>query len=444
MKFSDKCQRIVLRISLSVMVLLSIILSGYIWGSDTRFSRMEQDSNQPAIKKNVGQKSLREIYTPTQVFYYRDKQLYQAYDAKRNLTLEFSKFTKKLEGHKINKIKSNSTFYRQLLHDEKYFQLTFPDQITISLFLPRANKYLDGEFNRIFVSTKDKKYLYLGDDRNNTLYRVYANVSFKNLYKHIQKAASQIPISLEKLKDGFCVSYNKDQQMAIYSYLTYKETDAYFVYKLLDSGNPTQRNADDYIAYYNGIYQRLVAYKKTHNYEFVDYQQNKIPNTTTKMLTDSLFYVRKICLNEPDLRFFDASNNTISYQKFVEEYPVFLPEDNNVRAKVTFTRSCMQINFNSLDLRIPIPTNGAKKELQATDKIIDKLLQAGYKKSYLEKIIIGYKVCHDTNKTSNLIDLIPTYYIKINGRWHSLDAWLNNNYEVHIHASQQGGISNGF
>ena len=85
-----------------------------------------------------------------------------------------------------------------------------------------------------------------------------------------------------------------------------------------------------------------------------------------------------------------------------------------------------------------------KKELQATDKIIDKLLQAGYKKSYLEKIIIGYKVCHDTNKTSNLIDLIPTYYIKINGRWHSLDAWLNNNYEVHIPASQQGGISNGF
>lgn len=163
MKFSDKCQRIVLRISLSVMVLLSIILSGYIWGSDTRFSRMEQDSNQPTIKKNVGQKSLREIYTPTQVFYYRDKQLYQAYDAKRNLTLEFSKFTKKLDGHKLNKIKSNSTFYRQLLHDEKYFQLTFPDQITISLFLPRANKYLDGEFNRIFVSTKDKKYLYLGE-----------------------------------------------------------------------------------------------------------------------------------------------------------------------------------------------------------------------------------------------------------------------------------------
>jgi len=41
MRFKDKVSRVALRVSLIAMVVLSIILSAVIWGSDARFSRIE-------------------------------------------------------------------------------------------------------------------------------------------------------------------------------------------------------------------------------------------------------------------------------------------------------------------------------------------------------------------------------------------------------------------
>ena len=79
MRFKDKFSRIALRVSLIAMVALSIILSAIIWGSDARFSRIEETSNQTQIK-DLGQRSLRDIYLPTQTFYFKDKQMYQVYD----------------------------------------------------------------------------------------------------------------------------------------------------------------------------------------------------------------------------------------------------------------------------------------------------------------------------------------------------------------------------
>ena len=71
MKFKDKVSRVALRVSLIAMVVLSIILSAVIWGSDARFSRIEETSNQTQTK-DLGQRSLRDIYLPTQTFYFKN------------------------------------------------------------------------------------------------------------------------------------------------------------------------------------------------------------------------------------------------------------------------------------------------------------------------------------------------------------------------------------
>ena len=50
MRFKDKVSKVALRVSLIAMVVLSIILSAVIWGSDARFSRIEETSNQTQTK----------------------------------------------------------------------------------------------------------------------------------------------------------------------------------------------------------------------------------------------------------------------------------------------------------------------------------------------------------------------------------------------------------
>lgn len=430
MRFKDKVSRVALRVSLIAMVVLSIILSAVIWGSDARFSRIEETSNQTQTK-DLGQRSLRDIYLPTQTFYFKNKKMYQVYDTKNNLPLEFSKLTQSLIPLLPIRIWSSQTKYEKMLRNPNYIQLTYPDQITISLFLTNVRKNDSREFNRIFVSTTSSDYIYLGNDENHTLYCIRLNdVSFKTLIEHIRNAQTQMPVTLEKVHDDYLPFYEKNLSLPVYSYLTNEESDSYFVYRLLGSNNPTQHSNGDTITYSNGVYERLIAAKHTHNYEYIDYQQDQIPKTISRKLNDSLYFVRKIGLSEPDLRFFDADDNTVIYQNYVEEYPIFLPGKYKMRAQVKFASNGMTINFNSLDLQIPIPTNGEKKTLIPTTVAMDELYQKGYYRKDIERIIIGYTAKSSNSKNKKLVDLEPAYYVKINKQWKTLDEWLNTNNQL--------------
>ena len=430
MRFKDKVSRVALRVSLIAMVVLSIILSAVIWGSDARFSRIEETSNQTQTK-DLGQRSLRDIYLPTQTFYFKNKKMYQVYDTKNKLPLEFSKLTQSLRPLLPIRIWSSQTKYEKMLRNPNYIQLTYPDQITISLFLTNVRKNDSREFNRIFVSTTSSDYIYLGNDENHTLYCIRLNdVSFKTLIEHIRNAQTQMPVTLEKVHDDYLPFYEKNLSLPVYSYLTNEESDSYFVYRLLGSNNPTQHSNGDTITYSNGVYERLIAAKHTHNYEYIDYQQDQIPKTISRKLNDSLYFVRKIGLSEPDLRFFDADDNTVIYQNYVEEYPIFLPGKYKMRAQVKFASNGMTINFNSLDLQIPIPTNGEKKTLIPTTVAMDELYQKGYYRKDIERIIIGYTAKSSNSKNKKLVDLEPAYYVKINKQWKTLDEWLNTNNQL--------------
>ncbi|MBD5429396.1 two-component system activity regulator YycH [Lactobacillus sp.] len=427
MKFKHKLGNICLTVGLILMVLTSIGLSAYIWGSDSRFSRIEQTSNQSPTKKDVGQKSLREIYIPTKLFYYRNSQLYQVYAGQVNLPLQFSKMTQPLEKNTPIKVTKDKTYYNNLLKNQSYIQLTYPDQITISLFLTKLKKANNGEFNRIFVPVDTtEKYLYLGNDKDYTVYKVaIGKVKFDKFYKQIRKAKSQVPVALHRLSDAYLPFYEKETQLPNYSYLTDQESDSYFVYRLLGTGSINQRNSSASITYSNGVYERLIAAKKSHNYEYVNYNENKLPTSVTKKLSSSLSYIRKIGLSEPDLHFFDADNNTMIYQSFVEEYPVFFPGNYNTRAQIKFAKSGLKINFNSLNLQIPIPSNGSKTTLPATKVALNSLIESGYAKKDISRIIVGYTVKADSDSSSRLVDLKPTYYAKIKGKWRSLKEWID-------------------
>lgn len=430
MRFKDKVSKVALRVSLIAMVVLSIILSAVIWGSDARFSRIEETSNQTQTK-DLGQRSLRDIYLPTQTFYFKNKQMYQVYDTKINLPLEFSKLTQSLRPLLPIRIWSSQTKYEKMLRNPNYIQLTYPDQITISLFLTNVRKTDSRKFNRFFVSTTSSDYIYLGNDENHTIYSVRLNdVSFKTLIEHIRNAQTQMPVTLEKVHDDYLPFYEKNISLPVYSYLTNEESDSYFVYRLLGSNNPTQHSNGDTITYSNGVYERLIAAKHTHNYEYTDYQQDQIPKTINRKLNDSLYFVRKIGLSEPDLRFFDADVNTVIYQNYVEEYPIFLPGKYKMRAQVKFASNGMTINFNSLDLQIPIPTSGEKKTLIPTIVAMDELYQKGYYRKDIERIIIGYTAKSSNSKNKKLVDLEPAYYVKINKQWKTLDGWLNTNNQL--------------
>lgn len=106
-----------------------------------------------------------------------------------------------------------------------------------------------------------------------------------------------MPVTLQKVHDDYLPFYDKNLSLPTYSYLTKEESDSYFVYRLLGSNNPTQHSSGESITYSNGVYERLIAAKHTHNYEYIDYQQDQVPKTISRKLM--IVYILFVKLDYP-------------------------------------------------------------------------------------------------------------------------------------------------
>lgn len=79
----------------------------------------------------------------------------------------------------------------------------------------------------------------------------------------------------------------------------------------------------------------------------------------------------------------------------------------------------VSVAFSSMNLQIPIPYDGRVKTLPKTATLLKELNSIGIKESEIEKITIGYHI-QDDKKRSDLITLVPTYFIKVGRSWNSL------------------------
>ena len=67
----------------------------------------------------------------------------------------------------------------------------------------------------------------------------------------------------------------------------------------------------------------------------------------------------------------------------------------------------------------------------------DVYKRQGYHQKDIERIGIGYTAKSDNSKNKKLVDLEPTYYVKINKQWKTLDEWLNINNQV-VNSGKEG------
>ena len=406
MKSKNRAIDIALHIATGAVIITSIVLWIFILTSDQRFSGLNQstDTDTTHVKNS---KSVKDAYLPTEVFGYRNNQLY---DSDKNLPLVFSKEFNNAKIESIKPIFNTKKDYQKFLTNKTYLQLTYPDQITFGIFSSNVSKYKNSEFNRIFIAQKDGKFkLYAGNDLNFRIYEVsLKNGNFAKLLKYAQKAESKTAVSLIRLSEGYEVSYKNDLTVNVYSYLI--------------------SNPSDVTTYTAGLYNHLEVPKSNskdyHNYTYINYQKSSIPNPNTR-LSDSVTYVHKLGLVEQDLRFFDAEGSSVVYTNYIEGYPVFI-KTQGPQIQIRYSTDNITIKFNSTNLQIPVPFDGRTVKIPKTSTVIKTLQAKGIAKSDIQRMTIGFELVRDSAHDS-LVDLIPTYYIKIYNHWLSLSEWQNAN-----------------
>lgn len=436
MKFKAKFTDVLLLLVTAAAIILSIVLWIFIMTNDQRFSQINQsDTSMRQQIRNRNNKSLYDLYIPTSSYGFKNGKAYRLYDSKNNLSFEFSKDLQKMKVKQTKLISSNQADYAKLLNNSNYLQLTYPDQITLNLFASGSTKKDNREFNRIFIAQNNNKVIYVGNDKNGKIYRLsISKVNFDRLRKYAQNAHYKTAVSFVRLKSGYTAFYDKSEKWRVYSYLTNRQSDSYFVARLLGTSGVSSRTSKKGRTTYSlNYYTRLLVPKSntnTNDYLYTHYEKNQYSSATDRLL-DSIYYVHRLGLTEQDLRFFDADNASIKYTNYVEGTPVFLNK-HDVQVNTNFSTDSITVAFNSTNLQIPIPFDGQTTTLEPTNDVIQKLKNHGLQESEIDKIVVGSKVERDSTR-NNLVNLVPTYYVKAYGEWKSADEWLKQDLSVYQH-----------
>lgn len=434
MKFKFKFSDLFLEIATILVIILSIILWIFIMTSDQRFSRINQPPTTRQQSRSRNNKSLYDLYIPTNAYGFVNGKLYRLYDSKNNLPLEFSKELQNVKPeNSLKKISSDRASYEQVLNNSDYIQLSYPDEITFGLFTKFKMKKGDREFNRIFIP-KNNSWLYLGNDQNTSIYKAkLKKANFDTLRRYVKTARSKLAVRFVRLKSGYSAFYTKSESWSVYSYLTTTQSDSYFVSRLLGtSGVSSRTNKNGRTTYSYNYYTRLrvpqSGEKNHHDYLYTHYEKGKVPNATNRLF-DSVYYVHRLGLTEQDLRFFDADENSVRYTNYIEGIPVFL-NDHDLQVDTKFSSDAVTVNFNSTNFQIPIPFDGQTESLESTDEMISSLEKHGLHRDDIERIMVGFKVERDKSH-DDLVNLIPTYYIRAYGEWKSKSEWLKQDVSVY-------------
>lgn len=426
MRYNKKVGGILLNIALWLAVIVSIVLADYVWTSDSRFAHIQTQSENPSISRRAN-KANRNLFMPTGVFHRRNGQLFAVSDEKNNLPLEFSKELRKTDVKNPLLFSQDQKNYRKFLKHDGILQLTYNDQVTFAMLDGRFKHHKSSEFNRIFIPFAKSKFIWAGNDQNYRLYRIEVKQSsFKRLLKVASLGDSE-SVRLYRMHGREVPFYTRPVTIKVYSYLVNHQADSYFVAQLLGTSGVsrrTSRNGRQVYALNGGIYQRLTTKPGSGHYDYFNYYGGRSRHTTNGRLTTSSYYAEKLGLLDQDLRFFEADGKQLSYQNFVEGYPVFVAENGQPQVFIDFRKSGMALSFNSTDLQIPIQYEGKTVTLPATETIYERLEQSGLRADQLENLLVGFTVKKDSSH-DKLVNLQPTYFVKIAGRWHKANDWIN-------------------
>lgn len=426
-KFKFKFNDFLLHLTTLTVILISIGLWVTVMTSDQRFSRISNESSsQSSASLSTHYRNVQSFYAPGQTYVFQNGVRYQVHDAKRNLPLKFVQYLEKVKLGTIEKMSTTASDYEKLLADQNYIMFAYPDQINFTVLLGKKQINSSLQFNRVFVPVKSKtRYLYFGNDSGSRVYRLkIKSGSFQQLAKYVKSAQDKQEVSFLHLKKLYVPFYSKAVKVKEYSYLISYQSSSYYASRLLGSSYRKTVAKNGHTVYTAGYSKRLQVPKEgkssDHQYLYQSYLTSQERPATQRML-EGAAYVKQLGLAEQDLRFFESSGKTVSYINYIEGYPIFA-NDTLAQTKVTIGTESVSVAFSSINLQIPIPYDGHVKTLPKTATLLKEMNSIGIKESEIEKIAIGYHIQAD-KKRSDLITLVPTYFIKVGGSWNSLAGW---------------------
>ncbi|PMD73817.1 YycH family regulatory protein [Companilactobacillus nuruki] len=435
MKFS----RLIVQLLLVVAVITSIVLSFFIWTNTARYQR-GQNIDVSSTEANKNEIPMNQVISPTSVIWHDSTDQHLIYNSNENISISIQKI---MQDWKINSpklvSKKNGAYYQKLIQSKDTIQMVYPTAITTgTLGYLLDNNSLKNEksdqFNRILINLKNKndQNIYLANDNNYAVYKAKVkNASSEPITKLVKKANINLRVRLNLMKHGVFTFYVDPIKLKTYSYVISGKQDGEYTTALFDSNtNGLVTSEDNGVYTYNyGESKRLVSDHNTEELTFEDYTDTSVPKTQLAFLQRGYQKIINLQNSVSNLRLYNANwkEKDLVFREYVEGFPIFKKSQfGSIRIK--FSRKGSTEHFLNKVLEVPVPSDQASTRLKSTTEIFKGLQNVGYSPNDVQALEVGYQWESETDN-EKVVDLKPTYYIKIDGHWKPYDEWTNESAE---------------
>lgn len=431
MKFS----RMLVQGLVAIAVTISFILSFLIFTNNSNYQIQNKNSVTDATASNQTTIKKSDLYSPSQILWNNKNDLRLVYNNKHNVV---NAVQNDMIGWKFGKVKiiskKNTSNYKNILNAKDTIQLVYPLQMSVNFYgdmlgqknLKINKKYL---FNRVIISfDKRDNFIYLGNDKSKTIYSVsVTSGSSKNIIKLLKKTDISLPVNLKIHDERIFMEYTAPVKLNTYSYLINRQDDNSFMSNLLGTNGITTRQSGDITTYSASAYQRLVSDHDKNELAFYDYSKINPVKTKTDILNTSYQLVNQlnIPLSNPKLSYIDWKNKELVFREYVEGFPTFKKSDFGA-IKISFSDAGQVVRFSNKSVQVPVPSDQKPVTLKTTAEVLEDLKQVGISDKDISNIEIGYEWEEDSGN-SKIVDMIPTYFVKIDNKWYSLSELLGTN-----------------
>lgn len=432
-----KWRRILLRLGLVTMILTSFYLSYLIWLNPSNKTPLlptgssELANKQTSSKEEVNTKSQNDIFLPLKLV-----SVTNSVAQETSSEAIMKKVVKVLESGEMTQAEvivypTNDAFLEHSVL-KNGIELSFMNEVLMNeaidvmgLKLELPNQLQEKKLTYEHVQYDfDTNKIYFLDTVKHT--KVVATFSLKPDKIHAILKEESIPWVHVIYNPSLLASQyitNEPVDMKLYSYIS--SVQPYTVFRDSFFKNPINaRSTDDSSDLI--ITDRSEAMTVQKDNRFIEYRDSNLVGFHNNLYTKGYEYIRELGMNYGNLRFLDRNGETMNYRVFVEGYPVF-SQNNEGLISMEFAENVqanswsVRIGANMNTIQIPIPSDQTTK-LPSSQEILMKLKNRGADLSKISSILIGYK-WSDIQDT-NVVDLVPTWYLNINHTWVDADSLL--------------------
>lgn len=420
----------IIRVGLLLLVLLSLFLSLNIWISSSR--KETTDTKEATITTPVNERTSKDVFMPLRLIRKQNNKMQLSNS--ENLIANVQSELEKGSFEAVSQIvKGDSEQFQQyqeledgveLLYEGKFLLSEYIDVFNLS-FSEKDSINDDIYFTKVQVDL-NKEVVRFFDYEHFDIYEANCIINRNNINKILDKEGIQyqtLASEIDLINKQYYLTDGK--KLKQYSYILESQSVTRFRNAFFNDPTDVKTNENNQDLTYTSGSERLSVFDDAQS-RLIKFEGNIFSKQNQNIYSETFPYIKKLGKNMGNIRYFDCTDNQITYRTFVEGFPVF-SEKNKGQVQMTISNDYLdektiQIATSMDTIQIPIPSD-EEVTLSSTEQILNDLLNAGAESDKIQSLIIGY-TWQSIDSTKSVVDLTPEWYVCYDGKWYSENELL--------------------